>query len=361
MTVSLDLLDGTSKNANAVLRYLDEDLIPQAVDILNHDTLPLAVPLFPDDVLPSNQRNLTDFRTRIGVLLEYELAKAITLSLPTAVRQQGLHLTYVVANQFPDLAFRAIDGQMGIRFEVKAIQTTAEEKSANFATLVKEIRKGKDFVVVLLWEWKQHQSRNMKFPRIDSFFVMDAYELARMRDCHWLNNPPANLQSARQGFDLTFAINAQVDSYNKEEGNYGKLMRIFDANHEAYLDDEVRQGITLQVYYRFSKEAARLGLMRICEEIAGEAARRRGGACTLISDTLPVSFTAGENRRRLLIIGNQNMPNVDEAMKAMRVNRASVALLLNEKFRWTVRNRKGKRLNGGQKPEEAKEWVRKAR
>lgn len=70
MPVSLDLLDGTSNDAVKVLRYLDEELVPQAVRIMNEGTLPLTVVLFPDDALPTNQHNLTDVRTHIDILLE---------------------------------------------------------------------------------------------------------------------------------------------------------------------------------------------------------------------------------------------------------------------------------------------------
>ena len=248
MCISEDLLDGTADDPEAVLEFLDKKLLPQAVDILNKDALPWAVALFPDDLLPTNQRNLTDVRTRIGILLEYEFAKAVAASLPTQSREKRIDLTYVIANQFPDLAFRTIDGKVGIRFEMKAIQTIAEEKSANFSTLIKDIRKDTDFVVILLWEWMKHQCLDRKFPYIHRFFVMDAYQLAQMRDCNWLNNPPARLLSARQGFDLTFAVNAQDDSYNKEEGNYGKLMRIFSSEHEDLLPNSVRQGRTLKNY-----------------------------------------------------------------------------------------------------------------
>ena len=81
MPVSVELLDGTSMDPEAVLRYLNEDLIPQAVTLMNNETLPSEVSLFPEDVLPTNQRNLTDVRTRIGILLEYDFAKAVTASL----------------------------------------------------------------------------------------------------------------------------------------------------------------------------------------------------------------------------------------------------------------------------------------
>ena len=269
-------------------------------------------------------------------------------------------LTYVVANQFPDLAFRSADGRIGIRFEMKAIQTIAEEKSANFSTLIKDIRKGTDFVVVLLWEWRQHESRNTRFPHIDSFFIMDAYQLAQMRDCNWMNNPPAGLQSARQGFDLTFAVNARGDSYNKEEGNYGKLMRIFDPKHEVRLPDAVKQGQTLQTYYVFSKEAARLGLRQIGGDIARESARRGSGTYSLISDALPVSFSVEQGESRLLIMGNRHMPTRKEAIDAMRTHDADIALVMNEKFGWTAFDESGNRLGSGRKPAEARQWVNEA-
>ena len=359
MTVSLNLLDGTSKDSETILQYLGEELIPQAVGIMNSETLPLAVALFPGDALPTNQRNLTDVRTRIGILLEYEFAKAVTASLPTEIKDKGIVLTYVVANQFPDLAFRSDDGRIGIRFEVKAIQTIAEEKSANFSALIKDIRKDTDFVVVLLWEWRQHASRSNKFPHIDKSFVMDAYQLAQMRDCYWLNRPPHGLKSARQGFDLTFAVNAQADVYNKEEGNYGKLMRIFDREYETYLPDTVRRGKTLKTYYAFREEAARLGLKQIGCEIAKEAVQISGGSYSVISDdTLPVRFLAEQNNSRLLIMGDRPMPRKRQTIETMRANGASLALLLNEKFSWKVCNENWETVCDGKKPVGAKRWVK---
>lgn len=40
-----------------------------------------------------------------------------------------------------------------MRIEVKCLQSMAEEKSANFDTLIKDINPQTDFVVVFLWEW----------------------------------------------------------------------------------------------------------------------------------------------------------------------------------------------------------------
>ena len=354
----IDLLSGTSKNPNAVLRYLEDHLIPNAVSLMNSETLPMVVPLFPEDLLPTNQRNLTDVRTRIGVLLEYEFAKAVNNSLPVVASQQSLALTYVVANQFPDLAFRSNDGQIGIRFEVKAIQTVAEEKSANFSTLIKDIRKSTDFVVVFLWEWTQHQSRNMKFPYIEEVFILDAYELAQMRDCRWLNSPPNNLQSARQGVDLTFAVNARLNSFNQEEGNFGKLMRIFDSNYESLLPKDVQLSQTLCTYYRFSVQAALLGLKHVGRQIAAEAVRPQGSLRSIVSDELPIIFLVEQHGRRLVVIGDRSMPRAGQASQVMRQHDANWAIVLNEKFKWTAYNDRRERVDSGTKPAGAKKWVR---
>ena len=355
MPISTQLLDGSSKNPKAILQCVNE-LLTRATALMNDETLPMAVPLFPSDMLPTNQRNLTDVRTRIGVLLEYEFAKAVNTSLPPEIKADGLALTYVIANQFPDLAFRSTSGELGIRFEMKAIEAIAEEKSANFSTLIKDIKKGTDFVVVLLWEWRQHNERNLRFPHIDAFFVMDAYQLAEMRDCHWLNNPPKEVQSARQGFDLTFAVNAKIDSFNEEEGNYGKLMRIFDAKHQHLLPVDVQESATLHTYYRLASETARWGLVWIASEIATTAIQEAGHACT-VSNELPVTFLVERNGRRLIIMGGRKMPTKKPATTAMTDHGADHALLLSDKFNWTIRDQEWNRITGGNKPAGAMNWV----
>ena len=353
----LELLDGTSENPERVLEYLTDQLLPRAVKMLNEEMLPRAVPFFPGDSLPTNQRNLTDVRTRLGVLLEYEFAKAVTASLPAAVQERGIDLTYVVANQFPDLAFRAEDGRIGVRFEVKAIEATAEEKSANFSTLIKDIRKDTDFVVIMLWEWTQHRTEPKHYPHVDSFFVMNAYQLAQMRDCNWLNNPPDQLNLTRQGFDLSFAVNATGNSLNREEGNLGKLMRIFDPKHEDKLPNSVAQSKTLDTYYRFSKCAVQLGLNNIGRKIAEEAQARWNSAYTVVSASLPICLLVDRNQSRLVILGDRHMPSKKAALAAIQSHAADLALLLNGKFQWTVRDTDYEIVERGRKPAEAITWV----
>ena len=359
MTDISDLLEARTTEPDKIVRYLKDDLLPDAIERMNSQVLPRYVPLYPQDRLPTNQRNLTDSRTRIGVLLEYEFAKAVNDVLESVNHQRVPALTYVVANQFPDLAFRSTDGQLGIRFEMKAIQTIAEEKSANFSTLIKDIRKGSDFVVVLLWEWQQHEVDDLKFPFICGYAVMDAYQLAHLRDCYWLNTPPVGLESARQGFDLTFGVNAREDNFNKEEGNYGKLMRIFEPKFAQYLPGNIRNSETLNAYYEFRKNAIQLGLRQTCEDIADKAAAIGSGSFRIVSETMPVQFLVTRKTAILLIIGYENLiGKKQQSLNLMGEHGACVALILNEKFSWQVRDVNWKRITSGSKPVKAKEWVR---
>ncbi|GIW90592.1 MAG: hypothetical protein KatS3mg109_1024 [Pirellulaceae bacterium] len=355
MTVTSSLFNGRVTNSERILHVLRKYLLKNVVCRMNCDLLPYQFALYKDERIPTNQRNLTDVRTRMGVLLEYEFAKAVNHVLDASITRHVI-LTYVIANRFPDLAFRTRNGGIGVRFEVKAIEAIAEEKSANFDTLIKDIRKGTDFVVVMLWEWTEHRSHQFRHPVILDMFVMDAYQLAQMRDTYWLNHPPADPGDARQGFDLCFAVNCRAGQYNQEEGNYGKLMRIFDEKCEGYLPDEVRKGSTLQEYYRFKKTTIRVGLERIGQDIA-KGFVSGPGELKVCSHDLPVVLIAGKGTRRLLIVGDTNMPRKQDVLQLMRSHQVEQVLLLNGKFDWKVRNADWHVIASGRKPASAREWV----
>ena len=346
-----DLLGGKVADAEVVLGYLRRDLFPAAVKLLDDEWLPLQCSLFSSDALPTNQRNLTDVRTRVGVLLEYQLGKAIERVLPQDILER-LSMTFVLANKFPDLAFRGRAGETGVRFEVKAVQAVAEEKAANFDTLFKDIRKGTDFVVVLLWEWERHASLPLSYPRIDSVFVLDAYQLAQMRDCYWLNCPPTDVEPGRQGFDLCFGVNCSKGKYNHEEGNYGKLMRIFDEDFEQYLAEEARSVTTLKEYYLCRDRIYRLGLERIADRIMASF----GARSVSRSKGLPLLAVAEGRPGRVLIAAAAEMPSPREVVPIAVKDDIQLVLLMNAKFRWQVCDRTGRELGRGSKPRAAMEW-----
>lgn len=356
MELSENLFDGTNTDSEAILDALRNLVIPRCIELMNNDLLPKQFALHPDDPIPTNQRNLTDVRTRMGVLLEYEFAKVVNTAIGPDINEK-VCLTYVISNKFPDLAFRTPSGKLGVRLEVKAIETIAEEKSANFDALIKDIRKGTDFVVVILWEWEYLEPvSDVRYPKIDAIFALDAYQLAKMRDCYWLNNPPGDVGGARQGFDLCFGINCRADSFNQEEGNYGKLMRIFNADFEKYLDPITLSGSTLQEYYSLRETTLFLGLERICIKVAQSysddfsfSEYRPGG--------FPLIVEAKREDGNLLIIGDIGMPDKTTALKIMNQSGVSEAMLLNSKYDWKVRNDDWRLIESGNKPATAIDWV----
>ena len=215
----------------ATLQWLQDNFLPLVVSQLNQTDSRKRLALYGGDRIPENERNLTDFRNRISLIIEYEFARTITTILQRA-GITDLFCAYVVANRFPDLEIRNDDGARGLRFEVKCLQSTAEEKSANFATLMKDILPSSDFIVVFLWDWEGGQTETCwdRAPSLLCAYVFSASSLAMLRDWYWLNNPPRNLGRGYQGFDIRFAVNCAKGKFNEEEGNYGKLLRLWKPN-----------------------------------------------------------------------------------------------------------------------------------
>lgn len=214
------------------LDWMQNEFLPEVVTILNTTNRRRRLGIYAGERIPENERNLTDVRNRVSLVVEYELA-SITSQLLEDYNVGNLFCSYVVANRFPDLEVRQFTGARGLRFEVKCLQTIAEEKSANFDTLRKDLHPQTDFVVVFLWEW-QYDPTEVTWDRavyVNRAFVFHASSLALIRDWYWLNRPPEDLGGGLQGFDLRYAVNCRDGRYNEEEGNYGKLLRIW---HEGF-------------------------------------------------------------------------------------------------------------------------------
>src|SRR5262249_46720143 len=144
-----ELLNALRGRAGALIEYLDGGPLETCVDRVNTEfALPLMSKL-PSERLPTNERNLTDARTRIGLLLEYSLQ--LPLQSPLGDVGVAVHrLSYVVANRYPDLAIRTSDSEVLFRLEVKALELVSEEKSANFDALVREIHPDRDLLCVIV-------------------------------------------------------------------------------------------------------------------------------------------------------------------------------------------------------------------
>lgn len=245
-----------TNNAKDIAVWLRQRYFPEIVKRFNAVDSRKRFGLYQNEKIPVNERNLTDVRTRMGVLIEFELARISNELLPE-VGINDIFWSYVVANRFPDLEVRNNNGDRQLRLEIKCLQCIAEEKSANYDTLKKDIDPITDFVVVCLWDWSKKASDHCNWdsvPMIYKIYVFHAYSLTMLRDTYWLNNPPKDLGNGFQGFDVRYAVTCKDGMYSKEQGNYGKLTRIWKKGFE-YRPIETDELIdTEQEYLTFQEE-----------------------------------------------------------------------------------------------------------
>lgn len=236
--------------------WLRKAYFPELKKRFNTDDSRKRFGLYQGEKTPENERNLTDVRTRLGVLFEFELAR-ISNELLKEFGINDLFWSYVVANRFPDLEVRNNLGTRYLRIEVKCLQCIAEEKAANFDTLLKDLDPNTDYIIVCTWDWSYHASETYRWdavPIINKIYVFHAYSLAQMRDSYWLNCPPRDLGAGYQGFDIRNAVTCKHGKYAREQGNYGKLMRIWDGEFKfrPKESDELRD--TEKEYLLFKNE-----------------------------------------------------------------------------------------------------------
>ena len=261
------------KDQPTTLNWLHDRFLPRLLEVLNTQDVRRRLGIYGGERVPENERNLTDVRNRVSLILEYETARIASQILDSAGVKE-IFLTYVVANRFPDLEVHTAEGKRGLRFEIKCLQSLAEEKSANFDTLRKDVHPRTDFLFVHLWEW-QFDSGDIAWnraPRILKVFSFNAAALAHLRDWYWLNQPPNNLRQGLQGFDLRYAVNCRNGRYNQEEGNYGKLLRIWTEEFPYPPNWTPLLKRTEGDYLAFKAEVVRVGFDTLSTRLLGQFA-----------------------------------------------------------------------------------------
>lgn len=338
-------------SVDETLSQLNDELLPIVIERMNNQSNRRLWALYDGERIPENETNLTDTRGRVSLLIEHTLVDVINSMLAES-GEENIFLANVVANRFPDLEIRQRDGRLGLRFEVKALQATAEEKSANFSTLKKDVRPQTDFLIIFVWEWNSSRDSSAinwdRAPLIIGAFALHASSLATMRDTTWLDSPPANVGDAVQGFDLLEAITASNGKYKGEEGNLGKLMRVFDVSNPIPAGASLELSQTISRFKELEDFVISAGFDRLCELIAaasGSSITTQTGPpwnITLTSDLMGFALA-----RRL---GGKK--TIEEAMKDLAISKLVV---LRDKYQWTVYALDGgqlAQLRSGRKPKE---------
>lgn len=313
-----------------IAKWLRKQYFPEIMRRFNMESSRKRFGLYRNEQIPSNERNLTDVRTRLGVLIEFELARISNELLPE-LGIDDVFWNYVVANRFPDLEIRENNGNRLLRLEIKCLQCVAEEKSANFDTLIKDINPNTDFVIVCLWDWDTKGNNNCQWdssPKLFKIYVFHAYSLAQLRDTYWLNKPPANLGDGYQGFDVRYAVTCSNSIFSKEQGNYGKLTRIWKKGFEYRPAETPVLLDTESEYLKFQEEIIKAGFEILAKKQLSEL--RDEEVDFVVYEGQDIGYSAGD---------------VGYVMKTMSKNKAheialqnklSILVSMTEKYRSTI-------------------------
>lgn len=329
-------------------RWLRGQYFPEIVSRFNSEESRKRFGLYRGEKIPANERNLTDVRTRMGNLIKFELARISNeLLLERGVRD--IFWSYVAANRFPDLEIRRNSGERLLRLEIKCLQCIAEEKSANFDTLLKDINPRTDFVAVCLWDWSSAPSNTYGWdcvPVVYKTYVLHAYSLASMRDAYWLNQPPSSLGGGFQGFDIRYAVTCENGVYSKEQGNNGKLLRIWKPGFQYRPAASDALSDTEDEYLALLEEAVQAGF-----EILAKGQLRQLGTGP-IEEIMKDGAVAGY-KSGLAAYVRSSVVNYRSAAGVARENQVRVVVFMTERYRGSVylfQNGRAKKIHDAVKP-----------
>lgn len=321
-----------TETPDKMAKWLREQYFPEIMNRYNLESSRKRFGLYRSEQIPSNERNLTDVRTRMGVLIEFELARISNEILPE-LGIDDVFWSYVVANRFPDLEIRENNGNRLLRLEIKCLQCVAEEKSACFDTLIKDINPNTDFVIVCLWDWDNGGNDYCQWdsaPKVFNIYVFHAYSLAQLRDTYWLNKPPKNLGAGYQGFDVRYAVTCANGTFSKEQGNYGKLTRIWTEGFEYRPAETLALSDTEAEYIKFQKEIIKTGFEILAKKQLSEL-RNEEISC-VVYEGEDIGCAAGD-------VGYAYIVGAMSKAKARKIalqNRLSILVSMTEKYKSTI-------------------------
>ena len=332
-----------------IAQWLRTEYFPEIVVRFNHESSRKRFGLYQNEQIPANERNLTDVRTRMGILIEFELAR-ISNEFLSEMDINDIFWSYVVANRFPDLEVRKNNGERLLRLEVKCLQCIAEEKSANFDTLIKDIDPKTDYVVVCLWDWSSNPSETYAWdsvPQIYKVYIFHAYSLTKLRDSYWLNNPPANIGGGYQGFDVRYAVTCSNGAYSKEQGNYGKLTRIWKSSFKYKPNETAELLDTETEYLKFQKEIIATGFEILSRSHLQQLSTEE--IIPILKNENIIGYKAGQfayviqlSRHQLISFAHEN--NVTVVVKMTEKYRSNIYRILDNSVEKIADDEKPKRV-----------------
>lgn len=259
----LPLIQNRSAGLDPLISALSDSLLPAAIIRYNSEFGPRYFGRPPSEPIPTASRQLTEFRTRIGQLIEYALAVTIDSMLQHDYGDK-LRLTFVPAAQFPDFYVRDAAGDILLRIDSKALHNESDEYSARFDLPICEIQPVDDLLLYVAWKWTDVAVRHHRlvYPQILEVLAVPAIEIAKERD----------LRLTRTGGTFDNLGRPVVLPKGKVDSNFGKVDRIVHQSRVSASDLPKHVRRFLEFTKRHAQEVQR---DREAEPTDGEASSGR--------------------------------------------------------------------------------------
>lgn len=354
-----EIIENRNINFETVIKTFEETILPEVQLKINSGRFHRMSSKLISELLPTNQRNLTDARTRIGTLLEYQFAFELNNLIKDKYLLSEYDVGFVLANQYPDLVIRNEFHEVVLRIEMKSIQGISEEKSANFDALIRNIEKETDLLCIILWEWEETDEKvaGVEFPKISKIYLFDAYEIAKMRDYGWLKNTTSSI--GNKIIDVSGVYVPVSDTvYKQEEGNIGKLLRVStfaENNLEANRYEIFKKEVQLFGIQQIVKNLVRLNFD---EEVVFDSNQYDN------TDVQKIYDLSNEKINLLILAGNRRSKTKINTISKEKLTEKNIdstyVVIMNEKFDWTlfeVTKDSILKINEGNKPQTLYEKV----
>jgi hypothetical protein len=172
-----ELLSQSKSDIEEISKYFNE-LLAEAIQRVNADFSPQRLSKRPRQAepLPTDKRQLSSYRTRIGTMLEYALSTEMNVIIKERYGDKYL-LTFATVHEYPDFYFRDDTLTSLLRIEMKAVDAESDEQAARFSTPTVLIDAGKDMLLLIGWKWtdlEQDEKIIGEFPHIFAGVILSA-------------------------------------------------------------------------------------------------------------------------------------------------------------------------------------------
>lgn len=226
-----ELLNRRPKDIEEIAIWFDE-LVAIAAKSINEDFSPRRLVKGSRQVepLPTDTRQLSSFRTRIGTMLEYALSTEID-EIIRGHNGEGFYFTFAVSHEYPDFYLRDNTLASVLRIEMKAVDAESDEQAARFGVPTADIENENDLLLLVGWEWEKIYSEEVEigeYPHIFTSLVIPAKDIVEERD--------KRLKIAGGKIDgrkVLVPKRGQPDIFVPDQGNYGKFWRLIHGSRRA--------------------------------------------------------------------------------------------------------------------------------